>query len=259
MATAAQPPKSLIERERAFFFNMAIAMALVLVAGFSFNLVVGRSSFGAPLIYHVHAFVYFGWIVLFLLQSGLVATGSVSLHRRLGWLALIWIPVMAALGVAVTLDSLRQRGGPPFFDQNEFLFGNPLGVLAFAGLALGAIAMRGSSDWHRRLMCCAMASLTGPGFGRLLPMPFLIPWAWWMAAVIAPMVFLLIGVAFDRRRRGKVHPAWFVGIAALIGSQVVADLLAYSPMGYDLTRTVLEGTPGGARDMKAFFPAAAQP
>lgn len=256
MATAAQPTKSVIERERAFFFYMAIAMALVLVAGFSTNLALGRSSFSFPLIYHVHAFVFFGWVVLYLLQSGLVATGSVALHRRLGWLALAWIPAMVAMGTAMTLHSIRSGGGPPFFDVNEFLIGNPLGALAFAGLALGGIAMRGRSDWHRRLMCCAMASITGPGFGRLLPMPFLIPWGWWVASVIVPMVFLLIGMAADKRRVGSVHSAWLVGIAVLVGSQIVADAIAYSPAGDAAVHAVLDGTPGAAArtNLKAHFP-----
>ena len=30
--------------------------------------------------------------------------------------------------------------------------------------------MRRRTDWHRRLMFCGMAILTGPGLGRLLPM-----------------------------------------------------------------------------------------
>ncbi len=159
--------KRILERERAFFFYMAIAMALVLIAGFGFNVAVGRSNFGLPLIYHVHAFFFVGWVVLFVAQNGLVATGSVALHRQLGWLALLWIPAMVIMGTAITLHSVRTGGGPFFFDQNEFLFGNPIGVLTFAGLALTGIAMRGRTDWHRRLMCCAMASITGPGFGRL--------------------------------------------------------------------------------------------
>jgi len=254
MATIVRPAKSIIERERTFFFIMAIAMAFVLVAGFSFNLVAGRSSFARPLIFHAHAVVYFGWVVLFVLQNGLVATGSIALHRRLGLLALGWIPVMVVLGIAMTLNSVRTQGGPPFFDMNEFLFGNALGILAFAGIALGGIAMRKRSDWHRRLMFCAMASITGPGFGRLLPMPFLIPWGWWLASVVFPLIFPIIGMIADKRRNGIVHKAWFVGIAVLIGSQLLADAIAYSPAGISITQSVVAGTPGADRGMRAHFP-----
>jgi hypothetical protein len=254
MATISALMPSELKRERLFFFYMALAMAAVIVAGFSFNLAVGRSSFAVPILVHVHAFVFFGWVVLYLLQTALVTTGAVVTHRSLGWLALLWIPVMLVLGVAMTLHSVQTMGGPPFFDINEFLFGNIVGIGAFAVVALGGIAMRQRTDWHRRLMCCAMISLTGPGFGRLLPMPFLIPWAWWVAAVGIPLIFALVGVIRDRRRRGNVHPAWWWGIGALIGSQLLADAIAYSPLGYSITQSVIEGTPGAARDMKAFFP-----
>lgn len=172
-ASAARP-------DHRFFFITACIMAAVIVAGFTTNIVFGRSNFGLPLIFHIHAFVFFGWVALYLLQSGLVAAGSVRLHRRLGWLALGWIPAMMVLAVVMTVRSVR-RGAPFFFDANEFLFGNVLGIVYFAVTAGAAIVMRRRTAWHRRLMCCAMASLTGPGFGRLLPMPLVIPWAWWLA------------------------------------------------------------------------------
>lgn len=255
MATIAERAKTPLEKERAFFLYMAVAMAAVLIAGFSINLAFGRSSFSVPLIFHLHAGVFFGWVTLYLLQNSLVATGSVALHRRLGWLSLAWVPAMAVLGPTITIVSLRASGGPPFFDANEFLFGNSLGILAFAALALTGIAMRGRPDWHRRLMCGAMISLTGPGFGRLLPMPFLIPWAWWIASVLTPMIFFAIGIIFDKRRSGKVHPAWLWGLATLVGSQLLADAIAYSPIGTSITRAVIEGTPGAQRqDMRAHFP-----
>jgi hypothetical protein len=242
------------QRERMFFLTVAIIMALIMVGGFSFQLAMGRSSFAVPLIYHVHGLVFFGWIALYLLQNALVATGSVALHRKMGWLALGFIPVMTVLGIAMTLVSLRRHGGPPFFDMNEFLFGNSLGVLAFAGVALAGIAMRRRTDWHRRLLCGAMISLLGPGFGRLLPSPLLIPWAWWMSAVVAPGLFLMVVAAIDRRRIGRVHPAWFWGLGALVVSQLLADAIAYSPMGYAATRSVIAGTPAEGRSMAAFMP-----
>lgn len=258
MATAASSSPSsariALDKERAFFFYMALAMAAVLVGGFSTNLLLGRSNFGMPWFVHVHAFIYFGWVALYLLQSGLVATGNVALHRRMGWLSLAWIPAMLLLGLAMTLYSVRSTGGPPFFDQNEFLIGNSLGIIAFAVVALAGIALRRRTDWHRRLMCGAMISLTGPGFGRLLPMPFLIPWGWWVAAVVMPMLFMIAGIIHDRRRRGAVHAAWWWGIAALIGSQLLADAIAYSPIGYAITEAVTAGTPGAVRPMQAFFP-----
>ena len=70
-----------ISGEHRFFLTMAIVMALVIVGGFANNLAAGRSSFALPLIFHIHAFIFFGWVVLYVTQNALVATGSVALHR----------------------------------------------------------------------------------------------------------------------------------------------------------------------------------
>lgn len=251
MATIASPADT--ERaERKFFFVMACVMALTIVAGFSTNLILGRSSFGLPLIYHIHAFVFMGFVALYVTQNALIATDNVAVHRRLGWLAAIWVPAMVGLGMAMTIVSAR-KGGRFFFDVNEFLFGNALQLLGFAALMTAAITLRRRTDWHRRLIYCAMAALTGPGIGRMLPMPLFIPWAWWVVISIT-LIFPLIGMAADRRRTGRVHPAWFWGIGTVLAALVVGDLIAYSSVGIEATHAIIDGTPGADRPLHAYLP-----
>jgi hypothetical protein len=252
MATTFDAPAG-VRRDDKFFFVMAWIMAATIVAGFAFNLAMGRSSFNVPWIYHVHAFVFFGWVVLYLVQNTLMFTGSIALHKRLGWLSILWLPAMVVLGSAMTIVSLRTHGGPPFFDENEFLFSNIGQLLVVAGLVFAAVAMRRRTDWHRRLMYSSMAILTGPGLGRLLPMPFFIPYAWWLDLTVAA-IFPIIGMIADKRRTGRVHPAWSVVFIAVIAMQIVADGIAYSPYGYAVTKQVIAGTPGADRSMQAFFP-----
>jgi len=240
--------------EARFFFTMACVMAATIVAGFSFNIAMGRSSFGAPWLVHFHAWVMMGFVGLYLAQNYLVFGDNIAMHRRLGWLSVIWIPAILVLGVVITRYSMRTTGGPPFFDQNQFLFSNPLQLFGFAVLATWAVAIRKNTGWHRRLMYCAFAGLTGPGMGRLLPNPFLIPYAWYASAIVPMLVFILVGMAADKRRYGAVHPAWFCGIGVVLGLQVVADLLAYSDWGVSFTEQFVAGTPGEERQMEAFFP-----
>jgi hypothetical protein len=253
MATAFDSPASLQGTEERFFFKLACAIGLVMVAGFSFQLAAGRSSFAVPLVYHLHAVVFFGWIALFLTQSFLVASDNLALHRRLGWLSALWVPLMVVLALAITVTSMRRTGGPFFFDANEFLFGNPTGILAFAIMVSAAVAMRKRSDWHRRLMLCAMAAITGPGFGRLLPMPLLIPWAWEISNMIG-MIFIFAGMIRDKRHTGAIHSAWFVGLAAIPLWILVGELIAYTPWAIDFTRELMAGYPGAARPMEAYLP-----
>ena len=161
---------------------------------------------------------------------------------------------MVVLGTAMIVVSMRRTGGPFFFAQNEFLISNPLLLLCFAGLVGTALAQRRYTGWHRRMMFAAMAILTGPGFGRLLPMPFLIPWAWWIS-IAASLIFPAIAIGRDIHRNGHIHPAWFWSVGAVLATQGVADLIAYSDAGVTFTRGVLEGSPGADRPMEAFLPA----
>lgn len=240
--------------EARFFFTMACVMAATIVAGFSFNFAMGRSTLAVPWLVHLHAWVMIGFVALYVAQNYLVFSDNVALHRRLGWLAAIWIPAIVVMGVLITRHSLRTGGGPPFFAQNQFLFSNPLQLFGFAALATWAIAIRKNTGWHRRLMFCAFALITGPGFGRLLPNPFLIPYAWYISAILPAVLFPTIGMLADKRRYGAVHPAWLWGIGMVLGVQVVADLLAYSDWGIAFTRQFVAGTPGDERQMEAFFP-----
>ena len=237
--------------EGRFFQRVALWVAVITVAGFGLNIVLGRSSFAAPPLVHAHAIVFMGWVAIFVTQSVLATTGRIALHRRLGWLAAGWTLLMIGLGWAVTA-AMVQRGGVPFFFQPlHFLVFDPLSVIAFAGLTWAAIAMKSRTDWHRRLHLCATALLLGPGLGRILPMPLLIPYAF-EAAFAGCMVFILVSVMIDRRRLGFVHPAWAWGVAAMLASLVVTEALTYSPVGLALYEAVTTGTPGATVAPLAF-------
>ena len=209
-----------------------------------------------PWLVHFHAWVMMGWVALYLTQNTLIFRDNVALHRRLGWLSVIWLPAVLLMGLLITRFSLQTQGGPFFFDQNEFLFSNSAMLLLSVILAATAVTMRANTGWHRRLMYCSFAILTGPGIGRLTPNPLLEPYAWWIGAVGLPLIFPVIGMIADKRRYGRVHPAWFWGIGLVIGVQAVADLVAYSDWGVAFTKDFIAGTPGAERSMQAFLPPA---
>jgi hypothetical protein len=87
LATIAQSYPSTVQRERQFFFYMAVAIAATAVIGFGSNIVRGISNFGEPWFVHVHGVTMMGWIALYLAQNALVFHGNVRLHRKLGLLA----------------------------------------------------------------------------------------------------------------------------------------------------------------------------
>lgn len=252
MASSAQTRSITLGGTR-FFMVMAFVMALVIIAGFSVNLAMGRSSFAAPWPFHVHGLIFMGWLGLYLAQNVTIAAGHRAVHIRLGKLAYVWIPLMVAAGSLIVVVSARTTGGPFFFAQNEFFISNLMGLATFGGLALWSLRQRRHTGWHRRLMLVAMSVLTGPGIGRLLPMPLLIPDAWTIAVCLT-FVFPAAGMIADWRRDGRVHPAYWWGMGINAGQFALSMVLAYSPPGLALTRWVIAGTPGAARPMEAFLP-----
>jgi hypothetical protein len=251
MATLAQ--RGAATEGTRFYTIMAFVMALVIVAGFSLNLAMGRSSFALPAAFHVHGMIFMGWLGLYLAQAVTIASGNRALHRQLGKLAYVFIPAMVAAGAMIIVVSIRGTGGPFFFAQNEFFISNLAGLLVFGGLALWALRVRRYTGWHRRLMLVAMSALTGPGLGRLLPMPLLIPYAW-PIAVSASFVFGAVAMLVDWRTNGRVHPAYWWGMGINVGGFLASMALAYSPIGYAITEAVIAGTPGAERPMGPFLP-----
>ncbi|MBP2276310.1 hypothetical protein [Sphingomonas sp. PL20] len=236
-----------------FFFITSLIMAAIVVAGFSLMIVTGRSSFGSPPIVHAHAVVFMGWVVLYVTQNALVARGSIALHRRLGWIAAGWVVAMIVLGTVVTVRVIRLGHTPFFFPPALFLVLNPVMILTFAGLIGAAIVRRRQTEWHRRLNFSGMALLLGPAYGRLLPMPFLIPYAY-EVDTLAVLILPVIGIVFDLRRNGTIHPAWWWGLAAIIGSTLLSEAITYSPLGTALYRVATEGSAGASIAPLAYPP-----
>ena len=245
MATLVQPKLAQAVGDERFFLRAAIIMALVIVAGFSFQLAMGRSTFASPVRVHVHAILFMGWVAIYLTQNILVATDRIHLHRRLGWLAAAWMVAMVVSGIFVTLAMVRSGTVPFFFQPVHFLVFDPLAVLTFGGLTTAAIVLRRRTEWHRRLHFCGMTILISPAFGRLLPMPLLQPWSWEAATAVA-FLFPLAGAGLDVRRSGRVHPAWWWGMAAILGGFMLTQAIAYSPVGLAIYEQVTEGYPGAA-------------
>jgi hypothetical protein len=152
---------------------------------------------------------------------------------------------MVISGFVVTVAMVRNGTVPFFFQPLQFLVFDPVAVLTLAGLTAAAILLRRRTEWHRRLHFCGMSMLLAPAFGRLLPLPLLQPWAW-EATFAVTLLFPIAGVLSDIRRNGRVHPAWRWGIATMVGSFVLTQAIAYSPVGTAIYDKVTEGSRGAA-------------
>ena len=203
-------------RDRAFFTIMAFVATLVVFVGFapSFFLAMGNPQ-ARPLefIYHFHGAVFSLWMLFFITQNLLIASGNRALHVRLGTFGAVLGGFMIVMAFWVTLHAARSGfGGPlgglpdtiqamavPFFD-----------MFVFAPLFLAALYYRRRSpDAHKRLMLMAtVGGLLGAAIGRA---PYFIGEL--DRQLYLYLVLILAGPVYDLvTRRGRIHPAYLFAL-----------------------------------------------
>lgn len=257
MATSAVPPQidasATVRGEHRFFLFATWLLAFLTVGGFAFHLIAGFSSFDRPLVYHLHAAVFMGFIGLYVTQVTLAASGNIALHMRLGQLGAIWVPAILVLGAWLTIETLRISGGPPIFAQSEFLLVNLCHLAAFGGLAFAALKMRDRPDWHKRLMFGAIVTVSLPGIARLIPPTLTMPHAFPKLFLLVS-IFPLAGMLMDRRVNGKIHPAWWWALLVPLVALVLGEALDSMGVASDWVTNHIAGSPGGQRPPEAFLP-----
>ena len=222
---------------RRFYLVLSLAMAAVIVAGFSTTVPGDFVPPGIPLLLHVHGAVFTAWLALMIVQPTLVVMGDVKRHRQLGMVGAGLAAVMVVMALTATVVAVRQHFVPAGFPPSIFVVMNSLDAVVFGGLIAAAIAHRKAPEWHKRLMMCAIASILGPGFGRLLPMPTLGPVG--MIIMFALMdVPVLVGMGADLVVRKRIHPAYLWGLGALVAMEIIIPPLGMSPVGQALLTAV---------------------
>ena len=215
--------------ERRFFLGMAIVITATVILGFTMNAArMHWTFFALPAQVHLHAAAFLSWIILYVVQNWLVVRGSIKRHRQLGVFGAGIAITMVVLGIVTTVMAIKQHRVPPFFPPGIFLVLDVLGVIGFGILTAWAIALRKQAAWHKRLMLCGTILVMSPAVGRILPMPLLGQFA--PLAVFASMaVYVIAGMIFDLRLRGKIHPAYYWGGGVLVVTNVLVGPLGFSP------------------------------
>jgi hypothetical protein len=209
---------------RVFFVAMAAAVVATVFAGFAPTFYL-RGSFpqNRPMsvLLHVHGIVFSAWVTVFLVQTVLIARGSRSMHRRLGWVAAGIAATMVVLVVAAMIEQLRRVGGVP--PPPLALALSAFDITVFAILVGAAIYCRNRPDWHKRLMLSATILLLGAPMFRLVIHYVGITDMSKVGIVSTLFVdaFFLPCLAYDLVTRRRIHPAYFVALALIVVDQVV--------------------------------------
>jgi uncharacterized membrane protein YhaH (DUF805 family) len=209
--------------DRAFYSGMAIAMAIVVFVGFGPTFYL-RSLFGAPVtisgaatlspLAQFHGAVFTCWVLLFIIQTALVANHRVAVHRRLGVAGGVLAVVMVTVGTMTAIKAAARGSAPPGADALGFLI-IPFGdMVLFTILAGAALALRRNKEAHKRLMLLAYIAILVAGVAR-----------WPGVIQFGPplffgltFIFLVLAVVYDFWSRRRIHAAYIWGGALLVAS-----------------------------------------
>lgn len=204
---------------RSFYFLMSLLVAAVVIYGFSRTVgarLIHPPSPRPPILY-VHALLFAGWLLFFIVQSALVRTRNVKVHRKLGWFGLAMGVAMPVVGVATTIVMTKLDTREGVTDAAAFMIIPLYDILAFTVLFALAFYWRTKPEFHRRLILVASCALTAAAFGRFPTA--LIPDHWLYAGVDA-LIFL--GVLRDLIVIKRVHPVYLYGLPLMMLGQFVA-------------------------------------
>lgn len=235
MATAAPAGARALTFEQ----KMTGGMALFILFGFGQFAARGFVDYAqVPVIFHLHGGTMVAWLGLLVTQSFLAGSGNLSLHRSLGWLSVVMVPLIVILGSATCVTALRAGIFPPFFTGPYFLALVHVSVLFFGAMMAAAIWLRRNTPWHKRLILGSTILLLEPALGRVLPMPLIMPWGEWLSMAIQLGVAWLI-LRDDSKTIGFIHPASKVVVAAIVLSHVGYEVLARVPAWQQFTASVI--------------------
>lgn len=219
--------------DRTFYSGMAVLMAVIVFVGFSPTFYL-RSYFGAPRsitgattlvpLTIVHGLVFTSWVLLFVVQTSLVASRRVAWHRRLGVAGVVLAILMVGLGMKTAFDAAGRGSAAPGFTPIEFLVVPFFDLVLFTSFVTAAVLRRREKEAHKRLMLLAYVSIIPAAVARIRGL-----------AVLGPALFLLAfmlpiaGVVYDYRSRGRVASVYWWGLAILLVSVPLRIAVSSTP------------------------------
>ena len=214
-ATAARA-KAPGAHDRLFYSGMAILMSLTVVIGFARTYYL-RSYFGdqisitggtalTPLV-HIHGLLFTAWMVLFIVQTALVATRRVAIHRRLGMAGVALAAAMVVVGTKTAIVAAARGSAPPGIEPLTFLVIPLFDLVLFSGFVATAVWRRRDKEAHKRLMLLAFVSIIVAGVGRIPGVGALGPPVFFGLSLL----FVVFGIVYDWMSRGRIHRVYILG------------------------------------------------
>ncbi|OOG46014.1 hypothetical protein B0E50_15090 [Rhodanobacter sp. C01] len=219
---------------------MAGAFILVAFGGFvpTYWAPVAAGTFHAPPIIHIHGVLMFTWTCFYFVQTALVASGRTIDHRAWGLAGIALFTVIACVILVGEMAVIKRDEAAGVGDAaRRFAAVTLCAWPLLVGLFVLAIVNIRRPQVHKRLMTLLMATMMTPAIARVFltmlappgaaagpPPPYVsIP-----PGLVADL-FIVVAIVFDWRTRGRPHPVYLYGGAAVVAQQVLTVVFAATP------------------------------
>ena len=244
MATLAAPTAAEAQSaERKFYSRMALFMTAVIFVGFmpSFYLRgmvhYPRPNPSLPPHVMVHGLVFSAWLLIFIVQTQLVAAGRRDLHMMLGALSFVIALALVPLMYLTAVWQVARQNAPPFTDPLDWTIVPLSGIIPFALMLWIGWTSRREAQWHKRAMLVAMLMIMQPGIGRFpIGPPSLLIHA--IGGILTLALFIPL-ILWDRKTIGELHPVTSLGVSltalviiiqvGMLATNVWAPIAAHLP------------------------------
>jgi hypothetical protein len=167
-------------------------------------------------VFHLHGALFTSWIVLFIVQTSLIATKRVRVHQRLGILGGFLAGAMLIVGYLAAITATRRAVNAGAAEALGFLV-IPIGDLLQFGVLIGlGLYFRRRPQIHKRLFLLATIALLTPAIARL---PHVLPYGPLLFFGLTDL-FIAICFIYDRVVRGRIHPAFLWGGISMVAFQI---------------------------------------
>jgi hypothetical protein len=228
-----------------FYLGMAAAMSVVVFVGFAPSFYL-RAYFGplpnvpplsSPLVY-IHGFVFSGWMILLLVQTGLTTTGNVRWHRRAGMAGAVLAALVVIVGVMAQFAQTHRMIVTGELDRSPaamsgLFLSAMLGMGVFGALTGIALYLRRNGETHKRLMMLATLVLLGAASARIggllaSALPAWAPVTPYVSSVIL-LAFVFALLTHDLQTRKRVHSVTVWGGLTIVALHISVQLLTLTP------------------------------
>lgn len=236
---AAAPSRADRTTPRLFYIGIATVLAFIIFLAFArtYWIPLAEGSSGVHSAIHVHAMLYFAWTALFFTQALLAARGHIALHQRLGLFGIALAGAMVLSGLlaaVVTMNGALGTPREPIVRANTALsLGAMLMFSTFMGLAVVNLA---KPNRHKRFIVLAMFSILQAAIARIIMLvPSINHPLRTLLGAIAVDVLLLMVIALDARKHGRIHPVYVGGLVFLLIVQIVRRAVLNTPQWIEFT------------------------